>query len=87
MNGGNRKKLKLVDNKNSETEFYLGKEVTMFENYKTEFKNFTRLDARIAANYICAFLNSEGGKLFFGIDDNGIVQGMQCQRYHILKIY
>ncbi|XP_030073793.1 schlafen-like protein 1 [Microcaecilia unicolor] len=28
--------------------------------------------------YTCAFLNSEGGSLFVGVDDNGIITGVQC---------
>lgn len=28
--------------------------------------------------YVCAFLNSEGGSLFVGIEDSGLVQGIRC---------
>ncbi|XP_074073872.1 schlafen-like protein 1 isoform X2 [Macrotis lagotis] len=28
--------------------------------------------------YVCAFLNSEGGSLFVGIEDNGLVRGIHC---------
>nr|XP_020666183.1 schlafen-like protein 1 [Pogona vitticeps]XP_020666184.1 schlafen-like protein 1 [Pogona vitticeps] len=28
--------------------------------------------------YMCAFLNSEGGSLFVGVDDNGLVCGIRC---------
>ncbi|XP_037357215.1 schlafen-like protein 1 isoform X2 [Talpa occidentalis] len=28
--------------------------------------------------YVCAFLNSEGGSLFVGVEDNGLVQGTRC---------
>uniref|UniRef100_A0A8C6R4A3 Schlafen like 1 n=1 Tax=Nannospalax galili TaxID=1026970 RepID=A0A8C6R4A3_NANGA len=28
--------------------------------------------------YVCAFLNSEGGSLFVGVEDNGLVQGIRC---------
>ncbi|KAK9394651.1 schlafen-like 1 [Crotalus adamanteus] len=28
--------------------------------------------------YMCAFLNSEGGSLFVGVEDNGLVRGVKC---------
>ncbi|KAM6428756.1 schlafen-like protein 1 [Liasis olivaceus] len=28
--------------------------------------------------YVCAFLNSEGGSLFVGVEDNGLVRGVKC---------
>lgn len=28
--------------------------------------------------YVCAFLNSEGGSLFVGVEDSGLVQGVPC---------
>ncbi|XP_042296511.1 schlafen-like protein 1 isoform X2 [Sceloporus undulatus] len=28
--------------------------------------------------YACAFLNSEGGSLFVGVEDNGLVRGVRC---------
>ncbi|XP_050017160.1 schlafen-like protein 1 isoform X2 [Alexandromys fortis] len=28
--------------------------------------------------YVCAFLNSEGGSLLVGVEDNGLVQGIHC---------
>nr|KAF6508135.1 schlafen like 1 [Rousettus aegyptiacus] len=28
--------------------------------------------------YVCAFLNSEGGSLFVGVEDSGLVQGIHC---------
>ncbi|XP_044291204.1 schlafen-like protein 1 [Varanus komodoensis] len=28
--------------------------------------------------YVCAFLNSEGGSLFVGVEDNGFVRGIKC---------
>ncbi|XP_077788183.1 schlafen-like protein 1 [Podarcis muralis] len=28
--------------------------------------------------YMCAFLNSEGGSLFVGVEDNGMVRGVRC---------
>ncbi|XP_053123118.1 schlafen-like protein 1 [Hemicordylus capensis] len=28
--------------------------------------------------YMCAFLNSEGGSLFVGVEDNGLVHGVRC---------
>lgn len=55
----------------------------MFEDINTEFKNYTNLDYRIACNYICGYLNSDGGSLFFGINDSGIVKGINLGRSDI----
>lgn len=77
------KRFQLVDNTELITKFYLGQEVKMFEDMFTEFKNFSTLDVKIASNYICGFLNSFGGKLFFGINNNGFVKGMFLTRYTI----
>ena len=52
----------------------------MFEDINNEFKNFNSLDVKTAANYICGFLNSFGGKLFFGIDNDGFVKGIFLSR-------
>ena len=41
------------------------------------------LDVEIALRYICAFLNTHGGKLYFGIKDNGLVRGMHLSRRDI----
>ncbi|XP_029805261.1 schlafen-like protein 1 isoform X1 [Suricata suricatta] len=31
--------------------------------------------------YVCAFLNSEGGSLFVGVEDSGLVQGVPCSHH------
>ncbi|XP_042638454.1 schlafen-like protein 1 [Orycteropus afer afer] len=31
--------------------------------------------------YVCAFLNSEGGNLFVGVEDSGLVQGISCSHH------
>nr|XP_035958812.1 schlafen-like protein 1 isoform X2 [Halichoerus grypus] len=31
--------------------------------------------------YVCAFLNSEGGSLFVGVEDSGLVQGVRCSHH------
>lgn len=41
------------------------------------------MNLKIVASYICAFLNSYGGELYFGINDNGIVKGIQLSRKDI----
>ncbi len=37
----------------------------------------------IAVEYTNAFLNTEGGHLYFGIDDDGTVSGVPCDRYSV----
>lgn len=60
--------------------YFMNQEVNMFEDINNEFKNFNSLDVKTAANYICGFLNSFGGKLFFGIDNDGFVKGIFLSR-------
>ncbi|XP_033640940.1 uncharacterized protein LOC117301153 [Asterias rubens] len=33
---------------------------------------------KVLSRYVCGFLNSEGGQLMIGVDDEGFVQGVQC---------
>ena len=53
----------------------------MIEDRHHEFKMFKNKDFRhIAAlilEYICAFLNSEGGTMYLGINDESIVYGLE----------
>ena len=44
----------------------------------TEFKMLLSVD--LVVNYICAFLNSTGGKLYIGVTDEGIVRGISLNR-------
>lgn len=48
-----------------------------------EFKNFAKLDLNTAVEYICAFLNSYGGTILFGVNDEGIVKGLFLTRKDI----
>jgi hypothetical protein len=63
--------------------FILNAEVDIYENIHIEFKNFALLNVKTATSYICAYLNSYGGTMFFGINDNGIVKGIQLSRKDI----
>ena len=36
--------------------------------------------------YMCSFLNSEGGTLYIGIDDNGYVRGVRLSNRDIDKM-
>lgn len=73
----------LVENKPNKTTYYYDQEVKMFEDIYHEFKNFTKLEVRTIVNYVCGFLNTLGGSLFFGINDNGFVKGMTLLRADI----
>lgn len=55
----------------------------MIEDINTEFKQYANLDYRVACNYICGFLNSEGGSMYFGINDSGIIKGINLGRSDI----
>jgi predicted HTH transcriptional regulator len=70
----------------SERPYYvLKEELKKYEDRKTEFKsckNIFRVHtaADIVAPYVSAFLNTEGGILFYGIKDNGVVEGISLTR-------
>lgn len=55
----------------------------MHENITVEFKQLKILDVEVALRYICAFLNTKGGRLYFGIKDDGVVKGMHLSRRDI----
>ncbi len=64
--------------------FRLGEQVEREEDYECEFKAITghKPFNRIkdVSEYITAFLNSEGGTIYFGIENNGIVSGLLMSR-------
>lgn len=70
----------------SERAYYILKEeLKKFEDRKTEFKSCkttfrVAVAADIIAPYISAFLNTEGGILFYGIKDSGVVEGISLSR-------
>ena len=47
--------------------------------------NLTNLDVfkHMIERYISAFLNTNGGTLYFGISDNGIINGIKLSRKNI----
>ena len=72
-----------LPNINKSSDFIYNKEVNLFENIHTEFKHLNMMDYQLIFNYICGFLNSVGGRIFFGINDEGIVKGMALKRKEI----
>jgi predicted HTH transcriptional regulator len=36
--------------------------------------------------YICAFLNTEGGKLYIGVDDNSYIYGAKFKQFEYDKL-
>ena len=63
------------------TYYVLKEELKKYEDRKTEFKSCKsafRINSAIdiIAPYVSAFLNTEGGILFYGIKDNGVVEGI-----------
>lgn len=73
---------------NSEKENYIYKKIiSQGENNFVEFKSSLRWDYEknstnkileyVVAKTICAFLNADGGKLIIGVDDNGVVLGLE----------
>jgi len=50
--------------------------VDFIEDHHHEFKNL-KLHLDTVAKYICGFLNSKGGILYFGINDSGAIKGIE----------
>ena len=46
----------------------------MSENQNIEYKSSWRDEY---LKWICGFANAQGGKLYIGVDDNGVVRGVQ----------
>ena len=66
------------------TQFVYNKNVNIYEDENYEFKQFTintekDIYARLRQNmkYFSAFLNSNTGILYFGINDDGIIKGIE----------
>ncbi len=61
----------------------------MFEDLHHEFKNYWDIVnnniAPIVMKYISAFLNSDGGVLYVGIDDNSVVSGFEMSQHEFDK--
>ena len=57
------------------THYTLGTTVPLFESNQIEFKQ-TTISFEKLKKTVCAFLNSIGGYIFIGIDDQRIVQGI-----------
>ena len=55
----------------------------MIENTTTEFKREYMDDIKYA---VVAFANTDGGKIYIGIDDNGSVQGIENTDETMLRI-
>ena len=86
MNNINNKinNLQLKDNIKRLTIFEYNKNVNIYEDENYEFKQFTintekDIYARLRQNmkYFSAFLNSNTGILYFGINDNGDIKGIE----------
>jgi len=65
--------------------FQLGEQVKEEEGYNLEFKAITGHNPlnrvrKVVSKYITAFLNSEGGTIYFGIEDDGTVSGLLMSR-------
>lgn len=70
-----------INSKSKEKSFYVLNELVGFiEDHYHEFK-LAKPDTGTVARYICAFLNSKGGTIYFGINDQGHVKGCELRDY------
>jgi len=63
--------------------YVLGDELTKYEDRHHEFKTSCNLhlhSADITAKYVSAYLNTDGGVLYYGITDAGIISGVEMNR-------
>lgn len=69
-----------------EFKYIQGKELKIFEDRHNEFKDTKAKNFDISmacqniATYVSAFLNTEGGKIYYGISDSGVVSGIKLVR-------
>ena len=64
-------------------DYYLFNEkVNFIEDHSHEFKD-QKLHLYTITRYISGFLNSKGGTLYYGIDDNGLIKGINIRDYEI----
>lgn len=65
------------ETKEQDRRFYLGDKCGMEEGTRVEFKqSFDARNAEVYRRTLNAFLNTEGGVIFFGIRDDGMVTGV-----------
>lgn len=65
-----------------ERKYYKGEQSGLNESDLVEFKAGFNLDN--ALKDIIAFFNTNGGVIYFGIDDNGIVNGVDCDNLDLI---
>ena len=70
----------ITDHKRGKEKIFKLNEQLGAENLYTEYKNFTcseiiKEQFKILTKLICGFLNTEGGKIYLGVDDSGCVKG------------
>jgi len=78
-----QEKINYLEDKNVEYKEYLIPYVDLFKKksqannkiYSLNFKDEDKIT--IIQKTICAFLNTDGGRIYFGINDNGIVTGVK----------
>jgi predicted HTH transcriptional regulator len=66
------------------SQYHFGQQLDIIEDRYHEFKMFKDRDpkkiALLVLEYICAFMNSEGGTVYLGINDESIVHGLDVNQ-------
>jgi len=62
--------------------YIYNKTVKFIEDHYHEFKCL-KLHLDTVIKYICGFLNSKGGILYFGINNDGVVKGTEVKEFEI----
>jgi predicted HTH transcriptional regulator len=75
--------------------YILEKKVNIYEDEMHEFKQFNFMDKKdlhekitFLSKYLCAFLNSNSGVVYLGVNDDGIVKGIRLSKeFYLLMDY
>jgi predicted HTH transcriptional regulator len=75
------------------TNYILDKKVNIYEDEMHEFKHFLFQDKKdlhdkitYLSKYLCAFLNSNSGVVYLGVNDDGVVKGIKLTKEYCLLI-
>ena len=62
--------------------YLFNEKVNFIEDHCHEFKD-QKLHIYTITRYVAGFLNSKGGTLYYGIDDNGLIKGVDIKDYEM----
>lgn len=76
------KTIEIAQGKTIKDYYIFNQPVDLIEDHHHEFKCL-KLHLDTVIKYVCGFLNSKGGTLYFGINNDGITKGTEVKEYEI----